>query len=246
MKKWVIQIVAFCVLVIALHMGYDAWKENGRTELVGKISSATGEIVVQNPDSLYHVTASCFITELEGETLIVTNAHLFFDDTRRIDNPIITVRFESGKRFSCVLGKMDQKNDLASVIPKNAGIELPEPLPLGNSDGLELLDHVMTVGMQYGIPWIASEGSIEKPSTSRWLFPSDFLSENFSSKHYILSNLPTCPGSSGSPLVNRKGEVVGVNQGYIEATRTTLSIPSNDLVACFTSLRQKNASNDKK
>ncbi|MEK7465226.1 MAG: serine protease [Patescibacteria group bacterium] len=246
MKKHAVEILTFCILAITLQLGYDTWKEYKRVELIRKVSAATGRITVQSADSLYFVIASCFITELEGKSFIVTNAHLFFDDTICIKNPIITVRFEGGKKFSCVLEKIDQRNDLASVVPRDADTELPAPLPLGNSDEIGLLDRVMTVGMQYGIPWVASEGLIEKQSTSRWLFPSNFLPKEFSSPHYILSSLPICPGSSGSPLIDRSGTVVGINQGYIEATRTILSIPSNDMITCFTSLRLKDASNDKK
>jgi serine protease Do len=127
--------------------------------------------------------------------LIVTNDHVV------AENAEVTI---AGKAFDKSLSRVwytDRKHDLAFLeAPKN--IELPE-IRLGQYDQMKDGDVVVAIGHPYGLNYTATQGVISKVDRIR-----DGLK-------FIQIDAAINPGNSGGPLVNMKGEIIGVNSFII-------------------------------
>jgi hypothetical protein len=82
-------------------------------------------------------------------------------------------------------------------------------------------EKVSTVGMPFQLPWIISNGMLSQMMWD-WTKKSKVLSS------YIVDIL-IAPGASGSPLLNSKGQVIGMAAFYIEETSMGLYAPLNTL-----------------
>jgi serine protease Do len=128
---------------------------------------------------------------LKKYDLIVTNEHVVSKNAEVII---------AGKNFSRQLSRVwfiDKKHDLAFLQPP-AGIDIPE-ITLGNYKELKDGDEVVAIGHPYGLNYSATQGVISKVDRVR------------SGLHYLQIDAAINPGNSGGPLVNEKGEVIGVN-----------------------------------
>lgn len=128
--------------------------------------------------------------------LIITNDHVV------ADNAEVTI---AGKAFDKVFSRVwytDRKHDLAFLeAPK--GVELPE-VRLGNYEEMKDGDHVVAIGHPFGLNYTVTQGVISKVDRIR-----DGLK-------FIQIDAAINPGNSGGPLVNNKGEVIGVNSLRIQ------------------------------
>ncbi|HEY6504297.1 MAG TPA: trypsin-like peptidase domain-containing protein [Chitinophagaceae bacterium] len=127
--------------------------------------------------------------------LIVTNDHV-------VDgNAEVTI---AGKAFDKAFSRVwykDRKHDLAFLeAPKN--VELPE-IRLGRYEEMKDGDEVVAIGHPYGLNYTATQGVISKV---------DRIREGLK---FIQIDAAINPGNSGGPLVNDKGEVIGVNSFII-------------------------------
>lgn len=127
--------------------------------------------------------------------MIVTNDHVV------AENAEVTI---AGKAFDKVFSRVwytDRKHDLAFLeAPK--GIELPE-IRLGQYEEMKDGDHVLAIGHPFGLNYTATQGVISKV---------DRIREGLK---FIQIDAAINPGNSGGPLVNDKGEVIGVNSFII-------------------------------
>lgn len=127
--------------------------------------------------------------------LIVTNNHV-------VDNVAeVTIQ---GKLFPKSLSRVwytDRKHDLAFLEPP-AGAALAD-IHLGRYEDMKDGDEIVAIGHPYGLNYTATQGVISKVDRIR-----DGLK-------YIQIDAAINPGNSGGPLVNGKGEVIGVNSFII-------------------------------
>jgi len=127
--------------------------------------------------------------------VIVTNDHVV------ADNAEVSI---AGKAFDKAFSRVwytDRKHDLAFLeAPKN--ITLPE-IRLGRYEEMKDGDQVVAIGHPYGLNYTATQGVISKVDRIR-----DGLK-------FIQIDAAINPGNSGGPLVNNKGEVIGVNSFII-------------------------------
>ena len=117
----------------------------------------------------------------------------------------------------------DPTNDLAllkvklpNILTILVGIQ---PLTLGDSDTVRVGETVYVVGNPMGLEGTISDGII---SSLR----------NINTKERLQMTAPISPGSSGGPVLNRKGEVIGVSVATyreVYAQNLNFAIPSNDL-----------------
>ena len=127
--------------------------------------------------------------------LIVTNAHVVADDAE------VTI---AGRAFEKVLSRVwytDRKHDLAFLQAPSA-IDLPE-VRLGQYEQMKDGDAVVAIGHPYGLNYTATQGVISKVDRIR-----DGLK-------FIQIDAAINPGNSGGPLVNMRGEIIGVNSFII-------------------------------
>jgi serine protease Do len=135
---------------------------------------------------------SGFIIDKQG--LILTNNHL-------VENAIeIKVTLSNKKEFEGVIIGRDSKTDLA-LIEIRADDPL-FPLTLGDSDRLEVGDWVVAIGNPYGLDHTVTAGIV----SAKYRHLNVGTYDNF-----IQTDAPINVGNSGGPLLNTRGDVVGIN-----------------------------------
>ncbi len=153
-------------------------------------------------------TGSGFIISSDG--LITTSNHVV-DKAERI---VVRLLDDRNEYTATVIGK-DPKTDIALL-----KIDVGRPLPavfLGDSDKVEVGEWVMAIGNQFELGQtitvgIVSARSRRVPSTGG--SPYDV---------YIQTDASINPGSSGGPLVNSKGQVIGVNTAIFTPSRRSMN-----------------------
>lgn len=92
-------------------------------------------------------------------------------------------------------------------------------LPIGRSDQVEVATPVVTIGYPLDLPKTPSFGMIAG-------FDRKYLGRYFSTTH-LRVNLPTQRGEAGAPLLNFKGEVVGILVSSLENNSSCYALPIN-------------------
>ncbi len=136
---------------------------------------------------------SGFIFDSNG--LVMTNSHV----VRGADEVIVTLA--DGREFVATEIKSDDFADVA-ILRINAEGSLPS-LPLGDDAEMEIGDWVLAFGSPFGLDRTVTQGIIS--AKSRGLKQSNMRQE------FLQTDAAINPGNSGGPLVNMKGEVVGIN-----------------------------------
>lgn len=135
---------------------------------------------------------------------VITNAHV-------VRGGPVTVEWWEGKSTAATVTKVDRRRDLALLhVPK---LEAP-PAALGDSKRLKAGTPVLAVGNPLGFIGALSSGIVHAlrpmaPGGAKW----------------IHADVRLAPGSSGGPLADFEGQVVGVNTMMI-STGLALAIPS--------------------
>jgi serine protease Do len=129
-----------------------------------------------------------------GDGYIITNNHVVTGADK------LTVTLDDGRTFDATLVGADPESDLALI--KVEGTDLPAAT-LGDSDELEAGDWVVAVGSPYGLDKTVTAGIV---SATKRRNMGVAVFENF-----IQTDAAINPGNSGGPLVNLKGEVIGIN-----------------------------------
>ena len=154
-----------------------------------------------NPDKEQNATAlgSGFVYDTKGH--IVTNNHVV------ANSKIVDVTFIDGNRYTAsVIGK-DPFSDLAVLkIIENLTKPLT-PLGIANSSSLKVGEQVIAIGNPYGLDNTMTTGIVSQ--TGRLLSESS----SFSIPDVIQTDASINPGNSGGPLLNTKGQVIGINTG---------------------------------
>jgi len=167
---------------------------------------------------------SGFIIDRDGT--IVTNYHVV-DDAEKI-----TVTLSDGRSFDGkVLGK-DQKTDIA-VIKISAPQDLPTA-PLGDSDRLEVGEWVMAIGNPFGLDHTVTSGIVSAKGRHIGAGPYD---------DFIQTDASINPGNSGGPLINLRGEVIGINTAIFSGSGGNIgigfAIPTNLVKELLPQLKDK-------
>jgi len=167
---------------------------------------------------------SGFFVSADG--YIATNAHVVKKASK------IQVLMQDGRKLDAKLVGTDPRMDIALL--KVEGKAFPF-LVLGDSDTLEVGDWVAAIGSPFGLPGSVSKGIVsargrEQPN----LTDCDDI---------IQSDVTLNPGNSGGPLLNLKGEVVGVNTAIATLSgaghSVSFSIPINMVKPILSQIEEK-------
>ena len=151
---------------------------------------------------------SGFVFNDEG--YIVTNYHVVAHADK------IEVDFPSGQKVWADLVGTDLDSDLA-VIKVDVDRDVLHPLPLGDSDALQVGSMVVAIGNPFGLRGTMTFGIVSAKGRTLESERESGMGGYFSTGDIIQTDAPINPGNSGGPLLNLQGEVVGVNR----AIRTT-------------------------
>ena len=129
----------------------------------------------------------------------------------------IKVKLANGKEYDGKVVGRDPKTDLALV--KIDGASDLHPLTLGNSDELKVGSWVVAVGSPFGLEQTVTAGIVSAKGRVIGSGPYD---------SFIQTDASINPGNSGGPLINTKGEVVGINTAIIASAQGIgFAIPVN-------------------
>ena len=157
-------------------------------------------------------TGSGFIINQEG--YVLTNEHV----VRKADK--IKVTLSDGREFDGEVIGSDVTSDMAIV--KIKADHLPT-VTLGNSDELRVGEIVIAIGNPYGLQQTVTMGVVSAKGRS---IPTGI--EGHVYRNFIQTDTAINPGNSGGPLLNIKGEVVGINTAIIPyAQGIGFAIPIN-------------------
>ena len=167
---------------------------------------------------------SGFIIDRNGT--ILTNYHVV-DGAQKI-----SVTLSDGKSYDAkVLGK-DQKTDIA-VIKIDAGQDLPA-VTLGDSDRLDVGEWVMAIGNPFGLDHTVTSGIVSAKGRQIGAGPYD---------NFIQTDASINPGNSGGPLINLRGEVVGITTAIYSQSGGNIgigfAIPTNSIKEVLPQLKDK-------
>ena len=147
--------------------------------------------------------------------LVVTNFHV-------VENAsAVEVGLKDGRHFPAEPVALDPNLDLAVL--RIAANDLPS-LKLGDSGKLEVGDYVVAIGNPFGLGQTVTSGIIS--ATDRPLGHDD-------RRRFIQTDAPINPGNSGGPLIDFKGQIVGINSALFSPNqgqgnvRIGFAIPAN-------------------
>src|SRR5918999_5073318 len=143
---------------------------------------------------------SGFVVDPKG--LILTNYHVVENMSR------IMVRLQSGETIRGQVVGFDEETDLA-VIKISAGRDLPA-VRIGNSDEVQVGDWVLAVGSPFGLEQTVTAGIISTKERQ--------TEEGASFRRFLQTDAAINRGNSGGPLVNMRGEVIGINSQIATST----------------------------
>ncbi len=141
----------------------------------------------------------------DTENHIVTNNHV----VAGVSEAVVTL-YNRITLSTVVIGN-DPFSDLAVLEVIDSSISLT-PLPLGDSNNIRVGEPVIAIGNPFGFSGSVSSGIVSQKGR---LFPSQ---GGYSISNMIQIDVPINPGNSGGPLINMRGEVVGITTGAITNT----------------------------
>ena len=167
---------------------------------------------------------SGFIIDSDGT--ILTNYHVI-DGAQKIN-----VTLSDGESYEAQVVGKDQKTDIAML-----KIEPKKPLTavrLGDSDNLEVGEWVMAIGNPFGLDHTVTSGIVSAKGRNIGAGPYD---------SFIQTDASINPGNSGGPLLNLRGEVVGINTAIFSQSGGNIgigfAIPTNLVKDLLPQLKDK-------
>ena len=159
------------------------------------------------PRSPFHQRSlgSGFIIDRDGS--ILTNYHVVENAKK------IVVKLSDEREFEAKLIGKDPKTDIA-IVKINANGDLRVAL-LGDSDRLEVGEWVMAIGNPFGLDNTVTRGIVSAKGRHIGEGPYD---------NFIQTDASINPGNSGGPLINMRGEVVGINTAIFSQTGENIGI----------------------
>ncbi len=174
----------------------------------------------QKGTSLQQVgSGSGFIVSSDG--YILTNKHVVEDSAAQY-----TVLTNDGKKYTAKVVAKDPIQDIALIKISATGLT---PVTLGNSDGVELGQTSIAIGNALGeFRNTVSVGAIS--GLSRTVTAGDQLTSSSETLNNVIQTTSAInPGNSGGPLLNLKGEVIGIDTAVDTSAQSIgFAIPIND------------------
>ena len=146
---------------------------------------------------------SGFVFDKKGH--IITNAHVIEGSTKTV------VTFLDGRSYNAEIIGMDEYTDIG-VIKVNADLKLLQPLSLGDSSNLNVGEPITAIGNPFGLSGSMTSGIVSQMGR---LLPSG---SGYSIPDVIQTDAAINPGNSGGPLLNMRGNIVGINTAIQSTT----------------------------
>src|SRR3990167_6103061 len=146
---------------------------------------------------------SGFVFDKKGH--IITNSHVVKDAKK------VVVTFLDGRSYNAEVIGFDEFTDMG-VIKVSADLSLLQPLSLGDSANLKVGETIAAIGNPFGLSGSMTSGIVSQLGR---LLPTGL---GYSIPDVIQTDAAINPGNSGGPLLNMRGEIVGINTAIQSAT----------------------------
>ena len=238
-------VIATVAIIFAVFVSFNSIADNGTGELIvtnGNHAETVGEtigvgksydyslidIFERSEESVVQVNVlrgesdggmgSGFVYSEEG--YVITNQHVVKDAQK------VTVTFLDGESYiGDVIGR-DQDLDIA-VVKVNPSNTYLQPIKIGDSSKLKVGEKIAAIGNPFGLSGSMTAGIVSQIGR---LLPQE---SGYSIPDVIQTDAAINPGNSGGPLINMKGEVVGINTAIQSATGefsgVGFAVPSNTI-----------------
>ncbi len=158
---------------------------------------------------------------ISDDGFILTNHHVVSDATE------IFVTTTDGREFKAKVIGSDERTDVALIKVEATGMT---PLPIGNPKLLKKGQWVLAIGSPFGLESTVTSGIVSALGRDT----GDYLP-------FIQTDVAVNPGNSGGPLLNLKGEVVGINSQIVSRSGgfmgISLAIPIDEAMSVVEQLR---------
>jgi S1-C subfamily serine protease len=209
-------------------------------QVANSVVQITSKIPTPSAPQSSNITTlgSGFVYDKQGH--IVTNGHLVGDAK------VVAVTSVDGNRYTAKVIAKDIYSDIAVLqISQNASqpqlqlLSSLKPLVLGNSSKMDVGDAVIAIGNPFGLSDTMTTGIVSGIGRS---LPAS-AGGGYSIPNVIQTDAPVNPGNSGGPLLNTRGEMIGMNTAILSGTNTFsgigFAIPSNSITKIVPILIEK-------
>lgn len=174
-------------------------------EIFEKSEPGVVKITVKKIDQTNGTNAlgSGFVFDKKGH--IITNFHVIKNAKS------VVVTFLDGRSYDAKVVGADEFTDLG-VIKVDADLALLKPLSLGDSSNLKVGEPITAIGNPFGLSGSMTSGIVSQLGR---LLPTG---SGYSIPDVIQTDAAINPGNSGGPLLNMRGEIVGINTAIQSAT----------------------------
>jgi S1-C subfamily serine protease len=201
----------------------DEMSEARRIAISRRLSQSTVTVVVGNG------SGTGFFASREG--WIVTNAHVA---AGILEGAEIQVRFDGGRDLPARVVAVDAEHDLALL--EAQGVQRIRPLRLADSSRVVVGQNVLAFGSPFGLDGTLTQGIVSArrdiPSAGGGVIQSA-----------IQTDAAINPGNSGGPLVDSRGDVIGVNTTILSRTGSSagigFAIPSRYVASLIEAVRSQ-------
>jgi serine protease Do len=157
------------------------------------------------------------IVQFGDKLYVLTNRHVIRDASG--DN--ITIKLADGRELHPTRIWADQPTDIAVMSVQNAGLV---PAHIGNSDDVDVGDFVLAVGSPFGLSHSVTFGIISAKGRRDLDLDEGGPNNVLKFQDFFQTDAPINPGNSGGPLVNMKGEVIGMNTAIASSTNSSAGV----------------------
>jgi len=231
-------IIPLLFLVVLSFISVNSYAQTGAVDdtllpkLFDRVKNSVVQITVSNQDPRSSALGSGFIFDTAGH--IITNDHVVrnrsFNDTNTNN---VTVTFLDERSFKAKIVGSDPFSDLAVLQIEDPKNQTMIPLVLSNSSDVKIGEHVIAIGNPFGLSGSMTEGIVSGlgrvipsqnpegpqgpdivPDEGATLVPPT----SFSIPEIIQTDAAINPGNSGGPLLNLRGQVIGINSAIFSLT----------------------------
>ena len=196
MKKVVLSLVLFMSMLTPA-FGYDS-DEITNISVYEKINPA----IVAIDAKIKNGTSSGSGCIVSSKGLILTSSHVVLESNE------ITVRTSDGSEYKAEVVKKTGKDNDLTLLKINSDKPF-KTIVLGNSAAVKVGQKVLAIGNPFGFNGTLTQGIVSRIDTKR---------------NKIQTDAAINPGSSGGPLLNTSGEVIGINQAIYNPDNNTSNI----------------------
>ncbi len=188
--------------------------------LYGKLSGVFSRLSAEATELADRVRKGVVVVRGEGggqgsgilwpeDGVVLTNAHVVASDRAEI-------ALSDGRRFEAQLQRRDPNRDLAALRIDGEGLPA---VPVGDSRGLRPGELVLAVGNPLGVKGAVAVGIVSGLAKENWVGGRRL-------PEMVQADVDLYPGNSGGPLVDARGQVVGINS-MVTGPGMALAVPSH-------------------